>query len=66
METLYRNAYYEINGSYPEIMETQFRISGNGADLQCILPCNGSGECDCLSAWDVTPMNDVNEARISL
>ena len=36
-------------------------ISGNGADLQCIIPCNDSKQCDCLANWDVTPMNDMNE-----
>ena len=23
-------------------------ISGNGVNIQCIVPCNGSTECDCL------------------
>ena len=36
-------------------------ISGNGADLQCILPCNGSKKCGCLANWDITPMSDMNE-----
>ena len=66
MDTLYRNSYYEDNGSYPEIMSTQFMISGTGADLQCVLPCSGSDECDCLTNWDVTPMNDVNKVMISV
>ena len=39
-------------------------ISGNGADLQCILPCNNSKQCDCLTNWDVTPMNDMNEVML--
>ena len=58
---MYRHAYYEVNGSDPEVVETQFMISGNGADLQCIIPCNDSKQCDCLANWDVTPMNDMNE-----
>ena len=65
MDTLYRDAYREVNGSYPEVVETQFMISGNGADLQCILPCNDdSKRCDCLANWAVTPMSDMNEVMI--
>ena len=41
-------------------------ISGSGADLQCVLPCDGSGECDCLTNWDVTPMSDMNEVMMIL
>ena len=61
---MYRSTYYEDNGSFPEIVETQFKINGTGADLRCVLPCNGSGECECLAGWDVTPMSDVNEVMI--
>ena len=61
METLYRQAYYEDNGSYPEIVGTEFMISGDGTELRCVLPCNGSSECDCLSGWEVTQMNDVGK-----
>jgi len=64
VETLYRNAYHEDNDTYPEIVGTEFMISDNGADLQCVLPCNGSSECDCLTNWDVTPMTDMNEVNI--
>ena len=41
-------------------------ISGSGADLQCVIPCSGSVQCDCLTNWDVTPMNDVNKVMISI
>ena len=64
VDTLYRSTYHEDNGTYPEIAGTQFMISGSGADLQCVLPCNGSGECDCLTNWDVTPMSDMNKVMI--
>ena len=60
MNHLYRKAYYEENGTYPEVVETEFLISGDGANVQCILPCNGSTECDCLNGWDVTPLTDLN------
>ena len=58
---MYRTAYHEDNGSYPEIAETEFLITSDGADLQCVLPCSHSSECDCLTNWDVTPMSDVNQ-----
>ena len=45
-------------------METEFLIGGSGTDLQCILPCSGSSECDCLDGWDVTQMSDINEVSI--
>ena len=60
MNQLYRKVYYEENGAYPEIVETEFMISGHGANLQCILPCNNSSKCDCLTGWDVTPLTDLN------
>ncbi|XP_065887107.1 uncharacterized protein [Dysidea avara] len=64
VNTLYRKAYYEDNGTYPEIVETEFMINGDGTELKCILPCSGSSECDCLSGWDVTQMSDINEVHI--
>ena len=63
MNTLYRQAYFEDNGSYPEIVETEFLIDGNGTELKCVLPCSGSSECNCLSGWSVSRMNDVSEVR---
>jgi len=64
VDTLYRKAYHKDNGVYPEIVGTEFMISGNGADLQCVLPCNGSSKCDCLTNWDVTPMTNMNKVNI--
>lgn len=39
-------------------------INGNGADLQCVLPCYGTSECDCLTNWDVTQFTELNEVRL--
>ena len=58
---MYRNAYYEENGSYPEILETEFIVDGDGTELKCVLPCCGSSECDCLSGWDVAQTNNMTE-----
>ena len=44
-----RQTYFEDNGSYPEIVETEFMINGDDTELKCVLPCSGSSECDCLS-----------------
>ena len=62
VDTLYKKAYYDDYGSYPEIVETEFMIDGDGTELKCVLPCSGSSECDCLAGWSVTQMNDINEA----
>jgi len=45
-------------------VETEFLIGGSGTNLQCILPCSGSSECDCLDGWDVTQMSDINEVSV--
>ena len=36
-------------------------VDGDGTELKCVLPCSGSSECDCLSGWSVTQMNDISE-----
>ncbi|XP_065887091.1 uncharacterized protein [Dysidea avara] len=64
VNTLYRKAYYEDNGAYPEIVGTEFMVDGDGTELKCVLPCSGSSECDCLSGWSVTRMNDISEVSI--
>ena len=58
--------YYEENGSYPEILETEFMIDGDGTKLKCVLPCSGSSECDCLSGWEVTQINDISEVCMNV
>ena len=63
INTLYRKAYYEDNGTYPEIVETEFMVDSDGTELKCILPCSGSSECDCLSGWSVTQVNDISEVN---
>lgn len=45
----------------PEMVETEFMIDGDGTELKCALPCWGFSECDCLSGWEVTQMNDAGE-----
>ena len=61
VDKLYRKTYYEENGKYPEMVETEFMVDGDGTELKCVLPCSGSCECDCLSGWEVTQMNDISE-----
>ena len=63
---LNRQMYYEENGSYPEILETEFMIDGDGTKLKCVLPCSGSSECDCLSGWEVTQINDISEVCMNV
>ncbi|XP_065887085.1 serine/threonine-protein kinase TAO3-like isoform X2 [Dysidea avara] len=63
VKTLYRKAYYEDNGTYPEIVGTELMVDGDGTELKCVLPCSGSSECDCLSGWSVTQMNDISEVH---
>ena len=58
---MYRKNYYEDNGVYPEIVETEFMIGVSGTELKCVLPCSGSSECDCLTGWNVTQMSDISE-----
>ena len=43
------------------IQETEFMIDGDGTKLKCVLPCSGSSQCDCLSGWEVTQINDISE-----
>jgi len=38
-------------------------IDGDSTELKCVLPCSGSSECDCLSGWSVTRMNDISEVH---
>ena len=54
MKTQFRQAFYQENEVYPEILETEFTISGDGTELRCVLPCSGSSECDCLSGWEIS------------
>ncbi|XP_065887148.1 uncharacterized protein [Dysidea avara] len=64
VDILYRKNYYEDNGVYPEIVETEFMIGVSGTELKCVLPCSGSSECDCLTGWNVTQMSDISEIHI--
>ena len=56
---MYKKQYYEENGAYPEIVDTEFVLHTD--KVKCVLPCYGSSECDCLTGWDVTQMTDMNE-----
>ena len=56
---MYKKQYYEENGAYPEIMDTEFGLHTD--EVNCVLPCHGSSKCDCLRYWDVIQMTDTNE-----
>ncbi|XP_065887093.1 uncharacterized protein [Dysidea avara] len=64
INTMYRKAYYEENGTYPEILETELMIDGDGTELKCVLPCSGSSECDCLSGWSVIQTSNMVEISV--
>ncbi|XP_065887100.1 serine/threonine-protein kinase TAO3-like isoform X2 [Dysidea avara] len=59
VDTLCRKAYYKENVTHPEVVGTKLIIYGK--KLKCVLPCDSSKECDCLTGWDVTPLSDVSE-----
>ena len=62
MDTLCRKAYYKENVTHPEVVGTKLIIYGK--KLKCVLPCDSSKECDCLTGWDVTPLSDVSELEV--
>ena len=60
MDTLYKKSYYKEHDVYPEVSEIEFTVCNNQT-LKCFLPCSSSGDCDCLTDWNVTQLSDTIE-----